>query len=314
MTAPVKLISIHRPAKITDKLLLASSPRKVGFERPTPERPLIISASELRDFLRCRVMHHWRHQVRLETVEGKTNLALGSMVANGQEEWYKIPPAKRSVKAMERIATKLTAVQPTDVLSTENLELIKAMLIGFAAYAKDDDPTIGLVEATPEDEFDLPLIADGSIRVRGRIDVSFKPTIYKKTMSFIESKTAKSMKTDVVELNLQLSVYFWAMRKKYPKIKSFIGYYQQLRKQMPTSRVTAPLFGRDAVERDEEQIDQWVRDTQAIALDMLDGAVYANPMDSCAWGCDYKGPCLLRGTPDLLDVLKTEYKIKESKP
>lgn len=314
MMAPVKLVSIHRPMKITDALLMASSPRKIKFDRPTPECPLLISASELRDFLRCRVMHHWRHQMRLETIEGKTNLALGTMVAQGQEFWYKLPPAKRTVKAMEYIARRLTSVQPTDVLSTENLELVKAMLVGFAAYAKVDDLVIGLVEVTPEDEFDLPLIPDGSIRVRGRIDAGFKPTIYKNTMSFIESKTAKSMKTDVVELNLQLSVYFWAMRQKYPKIKSFIGYYQQLRKQMPTARVTAPLFGRDAVERDEEQINQWVRDTQAIAMDMLDGAVYPNPMDSCAWGCDYKGPCLLRGTPDLLDVLKFEYKVKERTP
>jgi hypothetical protein len=309
----VKLISIHRPTKITGERLLGNLGRE-GNVKPTPEHPLIISASELRDFLRCRVMWNWRHQVGIEPKRRSTALALGTLVHQGKDLWYQVPFAKRGVKVMTKIARKLTQVAPTEALSTEDLELVNAMLIGYAAWAKQKDPEVGLFVAQPELKFDLPLTSSGTIRVRGRIDVAFKPTTLKHTMGFLESKTAGQFKTDVIERNLQLSVYFWAMRMLNPKAKRFIGYYQQLRKQMPTSRVRAPLFVREDVERSASEIDQWVIDTQRVAQDMLDASIYPNPMDSCSWGCDYTGPCLLRGeAKDLQHVLNTEYQPKEYK-
>jgi hypothetical protein len=309
-----KRISIHRPmTKPTKEDLLATAPRRTLPYKPTPERPLIISASELRDWLRCRVKHHWSHTLRLTSVEESTNLALGSLVANGQDLWYQRPPDKRTVKAMERIAKQLTEVQPTEALSTESLELAQAMLIGFAAYAKEDDPNIGLVEAMPEQAFELPLVKDGSIIVRGRIDVAFVIKNKKKTMGFIESKTAKNFKKDIIEANLQLSVYSWAIRRLYPKYEHYIGYYQQLRKQLPGPRVTTPLFMREDLERDDDEVRQWEKDTEAVARDMLDAAIYPSPMDSCSWSCDFKMACLLRGTPDLLGVMRSEYKQKEER-
>ena len=54
-----ELVSIHRG---TPGALRSASIGAGTFARPTPERPLIISASELRDFLRCRVRWHWRHR------------------------------------------------------------------------------------------------------------------------------------------------------------------------------------------------------------------------------------------------------------
>lgn len=308
-------VSIHRLTRAPKKEdLLASRARLDIAPRPTPENPLIISASELRDWLRCRVMHNWRHQCRLEPVGGKTALALGSLVHEGKDRWYQLPAAKRTVKAMTKVATALTSVKPTEVLETKDLELAKAMLIGYADFAKTNDPVIGLVDCYPEEWFDLPLVKDGRIRVRGKIDNRFKPTTLKKTMAFLESKTAGQFKHDIIETNLQLSVYFWALRQRFPKIKRFIGHFQQLRKQMPGPRVTAPLFMREPVERGNDEIDQWAIDTEHAALEMLDGAIFPNPMDSCSWSCDFKIPCLLRGNKaDLLHVLRTEYQTKEKR-
>ena len=72
-----ELVSLHRAKKPS---LLASHDRRIGSGRagwgPTPENPLIISASELRDFLRCRVRWWWRHQCRLIPAGGAAPLEL----------------------------------------------------------------------------------------------------------------------------------------------------------------------------------------------------------------------------------------------
>jgi hypothetical protein len=297
--------SLHRLAKPS---LLASQPRRVDIEPPTKANPLIISASELRDWLRCRVMHHWRHQVKLSPKGGVPNLAIGSLVHNILETWYGLPPKRRTVKRMMAISEAALAKTSWKELSHDDLKLIKAMCDGYAAWAKVNDVEIGINECTPESWFEEPLTPDADVIVRGKIDNTFFPTTLKRTVACSEFKTAGQFKDNIVELNLQLSVYLWALRAKFPKMKRYIAHYTQLRKQMPGPRVKADLFKRDSVEREPEQLDQWARDARLTALDMHGAAVYPNPMDSCAWGCDFKIPCMLRGNPsDLKHVLKTEY-------
>jgi hypothetical protein len=303
-----EIISIHR--RKASGLLFASSPRLVVRRPPSPEHPLIISASELRDFLRCRVKWNWRHQARLEPVERPEALAIGTVVSVIQHAWYALPLARRTRKTMAKIAKRVTRDTTIEALSTEDRELVVAMCVGYAAWAKAEDAEIGLKEAFPEDWFDLPLTEDGSIRVRGRIDIRFEPQ--RRVMGFTETKAKSQIRVDMVDMNIQLSVYFWAIRMKYPKVREIRGYYQILRKQMPGPRVRAELFHREAFERTPEEVDQWVVDTRRAALDMLDAAIYPSPMDSCGWDCDFQVPCLLRGRPDdLQHVLETQYKIKQ---
>lgn len=307
---PPQLISIHR---IRDPDRRASQPRRSSLLKPTPESPLIISASELRDFLRCRVKWHWRHQVRLEPIERPENLAIGTMVHVIQHAWYELPTTRRTVKAMRKIATRLVRDFTVEQLSTESRELVEAMAIGYAEWAIPEDAAIGLRECSPEEWFDLPLNESGSIRVRGKVDNRFQP--HKNVMGFTETKTAGQIRVDMVEMNLQLTTYFWFLRARYPKIKEFRGYYRIWRKQLPGPRVRADLFHQESVERTDEEIDQWVIDTRRAARDMLDAAIYPSPMDSCSYSCDYQIPCLLRGRPeDLQHVLETQYKIKERRP
>src|SRR5260221_9894846 len=108
-------------------------------------------------------------------------------------------------------------------------------------------------------------------------------------------------------MNLQLSVYHWALRQLFPKSRRYIIYYTVLRKQMPGPRVRAELFAREAVERTDEEIDQWADDTRRAVLDMPGAAIYPHYMDNCMWDCDYRNPCLLRGRKDdLKDALKRD--------
>lgn len=301
-------ISIHRPKR---PHLLGARDRIRKPERPTPENPLILSASELRDFLRCRVMWNWRHQARIIPKKKPIPLAFGIFGHQAMERFYGLERAKRTIKGMKRVVKAIARKTTPDELSIENVELATAMLTGYASWSKPRDREIGVGKVSVEKWFDLPLVEDGSIRVHGKIDAAFKPSAFKRTMAGFEHKFKSQLRINSIELNLQLSVYLWALRKLYPEARRYIAYYNVLRKQMPGPRVRSELFAREAVERTDDEIDAWEMDAQRIALDMLDAAIYPNPTDACGWDCDYNVPCLLRGNPkDVRHILKTEYQRK----
>ena len=302
--------SLHKSTGVVT--LFASQPRAAAPPVPTKQRPMIISASELRTWLRCRVQHAWRYQLKLVPREGKEALGIGILVHELLEAWYTVPFAKRSVKAMVAIVTKrLQETIPQD-LDIESVDLVRAMAVGYAKWALVDDATIGLRECIPEKWFEEPLTPDGSIIVRGKVDNIFTPTNLKHTLASQETKTAAQIKTDHIDLMLQISVYLWAMRRMFPKYRRYQTHFTVLRKQMPGPRVTAPLFAREVIERSDDEIEQWATDTQHACRDMIGAAIYPNPMDSCSWSCDFKVPCLLRGNQsDLTHVLTTQYQTKE---
>lgn len=308
-----KLVSIHRPTDLTG--YYGASKGRLPFDpkrQPTRERPLIISASELATFLRCRVKWNWRHQVRLEPKKPAEALSMGTLVHEVLEAWYGLTPTLRTPKAMIKLAKRAcrTASLP---LSPDDRELAEAMLIGYASWARLEDKEIGLRECTPEMEFDEPLTESGLIRVRGRIDTVFAPTTLRKTRACKEFKTRSQFRDDNVEMLLQGTTYHWTLRRLFPKDKHYILHYTELRKQKPSPRVTAPLFQSQPVERSDEEIEQWALDAERIALDMLDAAIYPNPMSNCQYDCDFRNACVLRGSRDLLHVLKTEYQRKEDR-
>lgn len=303
-----ELVSIHR---LTKPSLLASQDSAVERPVPTRKRPLVISASELRDWLRCRVRHHWRYQARLVPKADPINLAIGANVHELLEGWYRQPWKERTVKRMAWVVKSHFKGTATREMDAKNTELVKAMAIGYATWARPEDAEIGLRECNPERFFELPLTPERSIIVRGKLDNEFEPRSLRRTMAICEFKTKGQIKTDMVDLNLQLSVYLWALRQLWPKARRYLAYYTILRKQMPGPRVKADLFAREAVERTDDEIDQWALDTQRAVLEMPGAAVYPNPMDACAWDCDFQGPCLMRGRPgDLKDLLKREFKPK----
>lgn len=304
-----KVRSIHR---IVDPDFRAAQDRQRKVIMPTAKNPLIISASELRDWLRCRVKHHWRHQMRLVPKTGTENLSIGLLVHIILEKWYSLQWRERSVKNMRRIAKKILRGTVPEELKIEDLELIEAMTVGYADWAKEEDAEIGLRECIPERWFAHPLTRDKSIIVRGKIDNVFEPKEFRRVLGCHEYKTKAQIKVDVVEMMLQITIYLWALRKEFPKYKRYVAYYNVLRKQLPGPRVKAALFHREAVERSDEEIEQWEDDTARSCLDMLGGAVYPNPMDACSWDCDFRMPCLQRSDPSALRAsLKREYKLKE---
>jgi hypothetical protein len=291
--------------------VIAAADRARRPNKPTKEDPLIISASELRDFLRCRVKWVWRHHHQIVPLKKPVPLTFGGLGHDIQQSWYGIKSAKkRTTKAMQEIVDHRLGSTSPEELSLEDLELLKAMSIGYAAWARPRDREIRLANPQTELFFDLPLTADESIRVIGYIDVVFEPQYLKHTIGCFENKFKAKIDMSVIDMNQQLSVYLWAMRRLFPDKKRYVAWYQIHRKQMPGPRVKADLFAREPIERTQDEIHQWEMDTQRMALEMLDAAIYPNPMSDCSWDCDYQVPCLLRGTPDLEGVLTSQYKKK----
>jgi hypothetical protein len=312
--------SLHRKA-LADPLASqdAGYTRKfLAHEGPTPKRPLIVSATEVAEFLRCRVKHHWSSQLRLTTVVPNVPMSMGRVGHETLEAWYKLPVKRRTVKTMRALADKHIKQATVKELTTEDRELLTAMVTGYAGWVLSDDneysdTSIGLETCQPEEWFEENVVPDGSIKVRGKIDNFFFSTTLKRTVGMLESKFRAKMDEGADMVRLQDTLYLWAMRRRHPKQRRYVLYHQILRKQMPGPRVTAPLFSRELVERTDEELAQFELDLARIALDMLDGAVYPNRMPQCTWDCDFKVACQLRGsTADLKHVLEHEFRKREA--
>lgn len=311
---PERQKSIHRAVKPS---LIAQSDR-LKLRTPTKANPLIVSVSELRDFMRCRVRWHWRHQARLEPTGGSVNLSVGSLTHLILETWYKRSEKNRTTKSMEAVAKELIKATTLKALDTESRELTFAMAVGYANWTLDPvnpmgDIGLGYHTGMPEEWFEIPLNDAKTILLRGKYDNRFVPSSMKRTLGLYEFKTASQIKMSKFDYNLQLGGYATAMRHDHGKqFKRVVIFPTVLRKQMPGPRVRADLFAREMIELTREECEMWRADAGRAALDMLDAAVYPNPSDACEWDCDFRSPCMLRGTPsDTKHVLKTEYQPKE---
>jgi hypothetical protein len=310
------VLSIHRRPKGS---LLAAADRLPRKKTPVPtaDRPLYVSPSELGDFRRCRVRHYWRYHLSLEpNAEFEETRRIGLLFHEGQQIWYGMPWKKRSVTRMNKIIKRLIRKTSMQELDTKDKNLLIAMAGGYAEWALSDadysDRQVGLRTSFPEEKFDLPLTADGRIRMRGKIDNRFISAAKKKTMAMQETKTRKNIDFNVFDISDQVTSYLWSLSVKYPGFKQYTAYPTIVRRQMPGPRVKTALFGRTEVTRTPEEIAIWLEDTRRVAEDMLDAAVYPNKTKECAWDCDFKLPCSMRGDPaELKDVLRGAFHVKD---
>jgi hypothetical protein len=313
--------SIHRTN--LNGPIQGSKRMKVPF-KPTPEHPMIVSASELHQFLRCRLQWNWSKRVGLVSKKEAPPRVNGILVHAGKEGWYALPRAERTPESMRQTAlTHIKGIKEVKV-DAKARDLAVAMLTGLAGWVREDhdksDRAIGKRDVYPEWEFCLPILEDKSVLIRGKVDELFLPTVYKGVLAMDETKTKNSIDFDMLDLNNQMTTYLWAMftaATEYPELlpaplrkrfKRFIAWRTVLRRQMPGPRVKAPLFGREMVERNEDEIALWVKDTRRTITDMLDAAIYPNKTDHCRWDCDFYNLCILRSDPAALkDVIESEY-------
>lgn len=319
--------SIHRQQ--LSKKLQGADRMTLPF-RPTPDNPMIISISELQSFQRCRQQWHWSKRVGLQSTKIGMPRVNGILVHSGKESFYRLPRKKRTLQRMQRVAGKAFDKVTEVPVEKKDRDLAHAMLLGYVEWVNGDhdfsDRAIGKRQVFPEWEFVLPLVADRSILIRGKIDELFEPTIYKGVLAMDETKTKNGISFDMMDLDAQLTTYLWAMwkapqipdwplpeplRKRY---KRYIAWRTVLRRQMPGPRVKAPLFGRESIERDPAELELWELDTRRAITDMLDAAIYPSKRESCRYECDYYELCLVRASKeDMKAIIEEKYTIQTRK-
>lgn len=294
---------------------------------PTPENPLIVSASEFNQFRRCRLQWNWDKRVGLKSRKVGAPRVNGILVHEAKEVFMDLPRKKRTPEMMAKVALQaIKKVKEVPVESKDRL-LALAMLDGYTRWVtgKHDksDRAIGKKIVYPEWNFILPLVKDRSILIRGFIDEMFVPTIYKRVLAFDETKTKTQFDFNVMDLDSQMTTYLWALWKavtEFPEVlprplramrfEKFIAWRTVLRRQMPGPRVKAPLFARESIERGEDELRMWEVDARRIARDMLDAAIYPTPTKSCEWDCDFFQLCQIRSDKeDLKHIIDTEFDI-----
>lgn len=309
--------SIHRTE--LDGPLQGSRRLKVPF-KPTPEQPMIISASEIGQFLRCRLQWNWDKRVGLKSDKVTMPRVNGILVHKGKEHFYERPRSKRTPEHMNKAARKAFRSVTEVPINAKDRELATAMLMGYAEWVNDSDNensdrNIGKRTVWPEWQWVLPLKKDRSILIRGRIDELFEPTIYKGVLAMDETKTKTGISFDMMDMDAQLTTYLWAMWKKHDhlhKYRRYIAWRTVLRRQMPGPRVKAALFGRESIERSPDELRMWEKDTLRVVHDMMDAAIYPTRNESCKWNCDFYQLCLARGnTADMKSIIEEQFTIKE---
>lgn len=317
--------SIHRTS--LDGPLQGAPRMKAPFE-PTPDEPLILSTSEIAQFLRCRLQWNWDKRVGLRSKKVSKERVNGIIAHAAKEEFYKLERRERTPEAMAT-AVKSVAQKITEVpVNAKDRELAHAMLTGYARWVRGDheqsDRAIGKRHVIPEWMFVLPLVKDRSILIRGKIDELFEPTIYRRVLAMDETKTKNQIAFDMMDMDAQLTTYLWAMWKAtttemcplpHPfhqrRYDRFIAWRTVLRRQMPGPRVKAALFAREPIERSEDDLIMWEKDTLRTVRDMLDAAIYPTRRRDCKWDCDFYELCLARGNKhDMEAIIAEQYTIK----
>jgi hypothetical protein len=305
--------SIHRTE--LDGPLQGAPRMKLPF-KPTPENPMIVSVSEIGSFLRCRLQWNWSYRVGIQSSKQGVPRVNGILVHAGKEGWYELPRKSRTPEAMREMARKrINAITEVKV-DQKARDLATAMLVGLAEWAgghhDKSDRAIGKSKVFPEWPFVLPLNKERTVFLRGKIDETFEPTIYRRTLAMDETKTKNGISFDVLDLNNQMTAYLWALWTKFgDRYDRYIGWRTICRRQMPGPRVKAPLFGRESVERDPDELKMWLLDTRRTIKDMLDAAVYPNKTDHCVYDCDFYRLCCARSNKhDLQAIIDEEYTTK----
>jgi hypothetical protein len=305
---------------------LQGAPRMKEPFVPTAKEPLIISCSEIGQFLRCRLQWNWDKRVGIKSRKVSMPRVNGILVHEAKEHFFVLPYKERTPETMKAAAKKAFRTVKEVPITGKDRELATAMLDGYVRWVRKphehNDKAIGKRDVFPEWQFVLPLVKDRSILIRGKIDELFEPSIYKGVLAMDETKTKNQISFDMMDMDSQLTTYLWAiwkatstgdgtlpkpLRRRY---KRFIAWRTVLRRQMPGPRVKAALFGRESIERTPEDLAMWEKDTLRIVRDMLDAAIYPNRNDSCKWSCDFFELCLARGNKhDMKAIIAEQYDV-----
>lgn len=295
-----------------------------------PPAPVLLRNSERTTYRRCRHRWAWKYLDRLDSTGTKGALAFGTLVHAALEEHYR-PGVKRGPHPAHTFAELFDAAGEEfgqwdeDGSRHDARELGVAMLEHYVEFWGDDSH---LEVYTPEYPFEIPILTPKGkylVTMVGKFDLVFRD--HRDGQLWLsDHKTAKSIKTDYLQLDDQAGTYLLVandvlraegvlgkkeriagvlynfLRKAKPDPRPQDDHGRYLNKDGSVSKVQPPdHFLRHKVYRSRADDKSELKRVRAEAYEMnlvREGRlpIYKNPTKDCSWDCDFFEMCILHET------------------
>ena len=293
--------------------------------------PYKVSASKLRDWMRCRRMWWltWVRQLTLE--EGLTDLrATGTRVHKALAGWY-VPESEGPVDPRDGIE-KAIADDWARLLERsgvdeehENYERIKtkweqntslerAMVEGYMEWLEETGADAGLTFVASETELsaDLETVDHAGnfllVHLMGRLDARAIRDV-DQARQFVDHKTVGNF-TDplkMIQMDPQMLMYglLEFLNTEEGEARCDGALYNMLRRVKRTAAAKPPFYAREEVRMSEIQLDSFRQNVIGAARDMVQAealleeggdpmeVVYPTKDSDCSWKCDFFPVCPL---------------------
>jgi superfamily II DNA or RNA helicase len=293
--------------------------------------PYQVSASKLRDWMRCRRMWWltWVRQLSLE--DSLTDLrAVGTRVHTALAGWYipaeegPVDPRDGIEKAIADDWAKLLKRTGIDE-DHDDYEMIKAkwdsstaleraMVEGYMDWLEETGEDGGLTFVASETELsaDVETVDHNGnlliVHLMGKLDArAFRDV--DNVREFIDHKTVGNLSTPLkmIQMDPQMLMYglLEFLNSEEGEARCDGALYNMLRRVKRTQSAKPPFYAREHVRMNDIQLESFKRWVLAASRDMVQAealleegidpmdVVYPTPGDDCSWKCDFFPVCPL---------------------
>jgi CRISPR/Cas system-associated exonuclease Cas4 (RecB family) len=272
------------------------------------ERPIIITHSDISNFLTCRRKWYYDYVLDYRSKEKKTGaLALGTRVHAALEAYYggetDDPVAWINQKGKEDLAELELSddAKPWDLDQMyEDMIVGRNCIVLYMEWLSETNADANYRTVTVEEKVEAPIL-DGRVILRGKVD-QLQEDITSGLLCVNDFKTTADWGgglREQLERSYQHWCYLIGMQYQYPERNVECARYTVLRKvkKLPKTAPASPLVQRFNVPATRRNMATKRAQIERIALEMInlrdktDQAVfYPAPGKHCTW-CEYKAPC-----------------------
>lgn len=269
--------------------------------------PVIITHSDISQFLTCRRMWHYNYILDFRPKEKLTGpLALGTRVHAALEAFYKgetdnpIEWIKQKGKADLAVLEVSDDIKPWDLDNMyDDIIMGKNCMVAYMDWLTETGADDNLRTVSVEEKVEVEIL-DGRAVLRGKVDI-LQEDISSGLLCVNDFKTYA--RDDGLREQLERSYQHWCyligMQALYPDRNIECARYTTIRKykKFPKNPPTTPIVQRFTVPATRRNMKTKRAQIERIALEMIhlrdqtDPAIfYPTPGKHCNW-CDYKQPC-----------------------
>lgn len=273
-----------------------------------PDTPVIITHSDIKNFIECRRRWHYDYVLDFRPPEPLTGpLALGTRVHSALEAYYRDETDDPVAWIDQKGRDDLAALEVNPEAKPWDFDNMYAdMIVGrncmvlYMEWLVETNADANYRVVSVEEKVEVPLL-DGAVILRGKVD-TLQEDMSNGSFCTNDFKTTSDWGGDLrgqLERSYQHWCYLIAMAHNYPDRVVDCANYTVLRKvkKIPTTPPDSPLIQRFAVPSTRRSIGAKRAQIERIAMEMVNLSTktdpevfYPTPGDPCKW-CAYKSPC-----------------------